>query len=63
MKPELKYRSLEHDEVIKSGDEYDACVDGWRDPAIWKPVQDRFIGTKTRYPEHPSHTNYRRPIK
>ena len=39
-----KYRRLEKGEIVQAGDEYDACSDGWRDPAKWIPVTESQIG-------------------
>jgi hypothetical protein len=54
-----RYRQLEKDEIIQAGDEYDACRDAWRDPPLWKPVENR-IGEPAPDPQYPAHTIFRR---
>jgi len=56
-----QYRYLEHGEIIKATDEYDACNDGWRDDPVWKPVKTR-IGQPAPDPKYPAHTIYRRRL-
>ena len=55
-----KYRILKKGEIIKSGDEIDACRDGWRDDAKWEPAPAHRIGKKASDPIYPSHSKYRR---
>jgi hypothetical protein len=57
-----EYRRLEAGEVVQEGDEYDACRDGWRDPAKWVPVAESQIGVKAPDPQYPSHRQFRRKI-
>ena len=56
------YYYLESGDLIKEGDEIDACNDGWRDKAKWK-VATNCIGQKAPNPRYPSHRKYRRKIK
>ena len=57
-----KYRRLKKGEIVKEGDEVDACVDGWRDDPIWEPVKRHSIGRLAPDPQYPSHSQYRRPV-
>lgn len=57
-----KYRQLEEGEIVRRGDEWDACNDGWRDPADWQPAARvrGGLGRRAPDPAYPSHTNFRR---
>ena len=55
------WRYLEHGEIIRGTDQYDACNDGWRDDPIWKQVTTR-IGYPAPNPAYPAHTNFRRKV-
>jgi len=55
-----KYTMLKEGEIIRAGDEYDACVDGWRDPVDWQPIPTHMIGRPASDPNYPAHTIYRR---
>lgn len=55
-----RYRRLEEGEVVKAGDEVDACRDGWRDPPKWEPVKEHMIGRVASNPNYPSHSVFRR---
>lgn len=59
----MKYRILEKGEIIQSGDEFDACVDAWRDNPVWVPAPQHMIGTPASDPAFVSHAIYRRPEK
>lgn len=52
------YRILESGEIVKPGDEVDACFDGWRDETKW--VLALKIGIPAPDPKHISHRRYRR---
>ncbi len=56
-----KYRWLKEGEIIKEGDEVDACNDGWRDNPKWVNVKNR-IGKSACDPKFVSHGKYRRKI-
>jgi len=57
-----KYYHLKKGELIKEGDEIDACRDGWRDDPVW--VKAKFsVGELAPDPQFPSHRQYRRLIK
>jgi hypothetical protein len=58
----VSWRRLEKGEIIQLGDWFDACIDGWRDEPIWKPVERR-IGKPAPDPAYPSHTTFRRIIQ
>ena len=58
---EQEYRRLEYGEIIRNGDEIDACNDGWRDDPKWIPVTT-CIGQTAPNPIYPSHRQYRRKI-
>ena len=58
-----EYRILKHKEVIKLGDEVDACRDGWRDDAKWIPVPKHMIGREACNPIFISHSRYRRAME
>ncbi len=55
-----KYRRLESGEIIQEGDEYDNCIDAWKDDAVWIPATD--VGKKAPNPRYVSHRKYRRRI-
>ena len=55
-----KYQYLKKGEIIRSGDEVDICVDGWRDEHKW--VKTKCIGEKAPDPCYVSHRRYRRRI-
>ena len=55
------YRRLKEGEIIREGDEVDACRDGWRDAAVWRKVKNT-VGRKAPNPIFPSHSQYRRKI-
>lgn len=59
-----EYRRLQKGEIVRMGDEYDACVDGWRDPPDWQPVTPERggLGCPAPDPAYPSHTRYRRKL-
>ena len=59
-----EYRYLKMGEVVRRGDEYGACNDGWRDPVDWQPVTKERggLGRKAPDPAYPSHTTYRRKL-
>lgn len=57
-----KWRRLEKGEVVQAGDEYDACVDGWRDPANWVPVKKSQIGVIAPGQKYPDHRQFRRSV-
>lgn len=57
-----KYRPLEKNEIVRAGDEYDACNDGWRDPAEWREVRPNMIGAVQSDPQYVSHMQFRRPV-
>jgi len=56
-----KYRFLKHGEMIREGDEVDACADPWRDNARWGPTKD--VGQLAPDPKYPAHRIYRRKIE
>jgi len=58
-----EYRILKHGEVIREGDEIDACRDGWRDDAKWEPAPKHMIGREASNPAYPSHSKYRRKAR
>lgn len=58
---EPKYRRLEHGEIIREGDEIDACANAWHDEAKWVPVKSGF-GEPAPDPQYVSHRQYRRRI-
>ena len=55
-----KYRRLEKDEIIKDGDEVDACADGYKDDPIWEPVKRHNIGRLAPDPQYIAHSQFRR---
>ena len=58
----MEYYYLKKDEVIKKGDEVDACGDAWRDDPVWVPAVHT-VGQRAPDPQYVSHRQYRRPIK
>jgi len=58
----VEYYYLKKDEVIKKGDEVDACGDAWRDDPVWVPAVHT-VGQRAPDPQYVSHRQYRRPIK
>lgn len=56
-----RYRQLEVGEIIREGDEVEACRDGWRDQPKWEPVKHR-VGQPAPDPACPSHSRFRRRI-
>ena len=57
-----KYRILEKGEIVQAGDETDRCVDPWRDPANWEPVNPNNIGDVAPDPAFVSHRIFHRPV-
>lgn len=57
----MEYRGLEKGEVVCEGDEYDACVNPWKDAAKWVPA-GKNVGTVAPDPQYPSHRLFRRPV-
>ena len=57
----MRYRGLEKGEIIRKGDQKDACVNPWKDNPKWvEAVSD--IGEQAPDPKYPAHTRYRRPV-
>lgn len=56
------YYYLEKGDIIKEGDEVDACRDGWRDDPIWEKVKHR-IGCPAPDPQYPAHSVFRRKLE
>jgi len=56
-----RYRMMEKGEIVKKGDEVDACADGWRDPPDWQPAVNS-IGQPAPDPQYPAHRRFRRRI-
>jgi hypothetical protein len=56
----IAYRRLRAGEIIRPGDEVDACADGWRDAPRWQPAADYTIGKPAPDPRYPAHRQYRR---
>ena len=57
----MKYYYLKKGDIIKGGDEIDACNDAWRDEPKWKKAKT-CIGEPAPDPQYISHRNYRRKI-
>lgn len=57
-----EYYYLKHNEIIKQGDEIDACNDGWNDNPKWEAVSPSCVGTLAPDPIYPSHRRYRRAV-
>lgn len=62
MTDKIIHRLLDKGEIIKKGDEFDSCRDGWRDKPKWKKAKNR-IGQPVPDPAYPAHTIYRRILK
>jgi len=58
----MSFYYLKTGDIIKAGDQVDACNDGWRDEPKWEEVK-RCIGEPAPNPIYPSHRTYRRFIK
>jgi hypothetical protein len=56
-----KYRILKHGELIKEGDEVDACANPWRGNPKWGPTKAE--GQFAPDPRYPAHRIYRRKIE
>ena len=56
------YYYLEKGDIIKKGDEVDACCDGWRDDPVWEEVKYR-IGCPAPDPQYPAHSIFRRKLE
>jgi len=59
----MSWRRLEKGEIIREGDQIDACADGWRDQPKWEPVGPGSIGKPASDPKYPSHCQYRRKVE
>lgn len=57
------YYYLQAGDMIREGDEYDACNDPWRDDPVWKPVHPQSVGRKASDPAYVAHTIYRRKLR
>ena len=57
------YRRLEKGEIIREGDEVDACNNSWHDDPKWVPVSSRSIGQPASDPKFISHSQFRRRVE
>jgi len=55
-----EYRHLECGEIIREGDQVDACNNPMKDDADWVPTT--CAGQRAPNPKYISHRQYRRPI-
>jgi hypothetical protein len=53
------WRRLEKGEIIRAGDEVDACANSWHNEPKWEPA--RRIGQPAPDPQYVAHSIYRRP--
>lgn len=54
------YYHLQKGDIIREGDEVDACADSWRDLAKWVPVHPDSVGQPAPDPAYVAHPTYRR---
>ena len=57
------YYYLQDGDLVRDGDEYDACADAWKDWPDWKPVLQTMIGGRAPDPQYIAHTKFRRQIR
>jgi len=56
-----RYRMLKKGEIVRKGDEVDACADGWRDDPDWQPAVNS-VGSPAPDPRYPAHRLFRRKV-
>lgn len=57
----MQYRRLEKGEIIKKGDQVNACEQYWKDNPKWIEVSFQ-VGEVTPDPAWPANRQYRRPV-